>query len=448
MAAMTELKHEANRLRKEQRFEAALPLYRELWEHTDDEYVGTGLLCCLRKLRLFDDAVALADELIPRYPDFEWCRREVAWTWIHGIMDREPENKPFERILEAADRVMGLNPDEMTKKAVIRRVLKMGSSLKRWKTVNEWAIKIDPDSLDTEPLIVDDSGRKGWSEQATWYNYRIKGLINEGDSKGIEEAIVLANVACEQFPRQRKYFERLKASAKHSLGDLDEAEQLYRSLCEGDRPEWWLVHGYARVVRDQNRKDDALKLMYRAATTCRTLKSMVALLRDIGRLCLEMEKWEEARCHFLLCKHVREAEGWSVPEELSDSIASTSHVMDAGDEPVSLEHALRLCRSHWDRVLGVGEDGQRIRPGDRKTRLGLTGKVLMGPGGKAFCFIAVEGEQPIYCHKSELPPNVENGGMVEFNARPSFDKKKNQESWKAYGVREHLHVVGGVRAEG
>ena len=72
-----------------------------------------------------------------------------------------------------------------------------------------------------ELKVREDLESKGWI-CAKWTNNVefVKETIVQ-ISKGIEEAIVLANVAYEQFPRQRKYFERLKASAKHSLGDLD-----------------------------------------------------------------------------------------------------------------------------------------------------------------------------------------------------------------------------------
>jgi len=78
MVDIAELKQKANKLRKEQNFEEALPLYRDLWNETADKYIGAGLIYCLRKMGLFDEAISLADELIVQHPDFEWGCREAS----------------------------------------------------------------------------------------------------------------------------------------------------------------------------------------------------------------------------------------------------------------------------------------------------------------------------------------------------------------------------------
>ena len=59
MSDLTKDKHEANKLRKAGNFEEALPLYRNLWKETGDGFDGAGLLHCLRKLKLFDEAMEL-----------------------------------------------------------------------------------------------------------------------------------------------------------------------------------------------------------------------------------------------------------------------------------------------------------------------------------------------------------------------------------------------------
>ena len=64
MTGLTEQKQKANGLRKAGDFEEALPLYRDLWEKTADKFDGAGLLHCLRKLELFEEALIFADELI------------------------------------------------------------------------------------------------------------------------------------------------------------------------------------------------------------------------------------------------------------------------------------------------------------------------------------------------------------------------------------------------
>ncbi|GAI63299.1 unnamed protein product [marine sediment metagenome] len=92
MPDINEQKREANSLRKLGQIEEALPLYRELWENTGDEFDGAGLLHCLRKMKLFDEAIPLADDLLNKYPDFEWIRNESIWAYIQGALNSGRQN--------------------------------------------------------------------------------------------------------------------------------------------------------------------------------------------------------------------------------------------------------------------------------------------------------------------------------------------------------------------
>lgn len=137
-----------------------------------------------------------------------------------------------------------------------------------------------------------ESGREGWSDLSLWYNYRINGLI---ESRNIKEAEKLVDSILGRFPKQQKFFLRLKALANHITGNLPGAEALYKQLCNKPRPDWWILHEYARVVRDLGRKEDALNLMCQAASNQSRLGPMVSLIEDIGNLLKELEKYEESR---------------------------------------------------------------------------------------------------------------------------------------------------------
>jgi hypothetical protein len=65
----------------------------------------------------------------------------------------------------------------------------------------------------------------------------------------------------------------------------------------------------------------------------------------------------------------------------------------------------------------------------------LKGKVKMGPSDRPYCFLLSDTRESYFCRKSDLPEGAADGVMLQFDAMPSFDKKKNQESWKAVNVR-------------
>jgi len=189
MTDLTEQKQKANEFRKAGNFEEALLLYINLWKETGDKFDGAGLLHCLRKLERFNEAIILADELIVKYPDFDWCRNEVIWTFISGTLYKLEETETLEKVLQTAQKIMDINPNDLAAKMVVFKVLKSAKASNDWETINEWVVKIDPNSLSTEPMT-DSSGRKGWSDQSLWYNYRINGLVKKGDPN---EAIVLVD---------------------------------------------------------------------------------------------------------------------------------------------------------------------------------------------------------------------------------------------------------------
>ena len=200
MVNLEEEKQEANKLRKIGAFKEVLSLYRNLWEKTGDKFDGAGLLHCLRKLELFDEALSFADVLIAKYLDFKWCRNEVIWTLISGKLYKFRETEPIENVIQTAKEIMNLNPDDIAAKTIVFKVLRLAKASNDWKTVNEWVVKISPDSLSTEPMT-DSSGRKGWSDQSLWYNYHINGLIKNGKNSDLNDAITLVDEIEERFPR-------------------------------------------------------------------------------------------------------------------------------------------------------------------------------------------------------------------------------------------------------
>ena len=433
MTDITDQQQKAKGLRKARNFKEALLLYRNLWEETGDKFDGAGLLQCLRKLELFDEAIVLADELIVKYPDFEWCRNEVIWAYIQGVLNKLGEEESLERVVETANKIMSLNPTGLAAKLTVFKVLKSAKSSNHWEAVNEWVVKIAPDSLSTKPMT-DDSGREGWSDQSLWYNYRINGLIEKGD---VKEAISIVDEILERFSKQRKFFLRLKALANHVLGNLSESERIYQDLCSGYKSDWWMIHEYARVVRDIGRREDALKLMYQAASGHSKLESMVSLFKDIGILCKELGRYEEARAHLVLCKYVRNEKGWTVPEPIINTVDDLNKIIGNNKEPSSLKEALSICRTEWSKLLGKENDLKDVLYKKRKVKKGLIGKVSLGRSDHPFCFIIAKDEQSFFCYKSDLPPDIIDGNEVSFDAIPSFDKKKNKESWKASNIQHY-----------
>jgi tetratricopeptide (TPR) repeat protein len=419
-----ETKQQAKALRKAGEYDKAKDLYESLWTSSKDQFDGAGLLQCLRKLDRFDEAIPVAEELAEQQLDLEWCRREVIWTFLQGQLLKLPENERMENVVAFAAKIMKLSPDGLAAKLTVFRVLKAAKAEKRWDVINDWVVRLNPEELSGEP-IKSENGREGWCDQSLWYNYRLNGLFETGNYPAV---IKIVDEILGKYPKENKFFLRLKGRASHRLGDLKNAEQIYSELCSSRRTDWWLLHEYALVLIDINRKEEALLLMYRAAASNPKLELMVSMFSDIANVCKELGRVEEARNHLVLSKHVREQQGWPIGFSLKSQIDQLEDKLTT-KAPESFEECMTQCKKLW-KAQSVERDDY-----ERKPKRGLIGLVKASSGDRPFCFIDVKGENSYFCFKSDLPTGLKNGDQVSFDAIPSFDKKKNKPSWKASNVK-------------
>jgi tetratricopeptide (TPR) repeat protein len=337
-----EMSKRANELRKKGKLAEALPLYRELLKDDSDSYSAAGLLHCLRKLRLFDEALSLCTPVSHKYMLLDWYRKEVIWTLIQGKLRVMDDTASIPEVVSVAKSILALEPKDYSARwRTVHPVLKKAGGHKKWDIVFEWAEKVTPDELSTAPMK-DDRERDGWCERAVWYNYRIRSMIEVGDK---EEAIKLALEAANLFPRQAKFFKRLEALAQFRLGRFAEAEWLYSKLTIGDRPDWWILTEHGHVLRELGRSRDALTAMSKAALSNRKLEAMVSLFSDIGFLCRQTDLKQDARNHLLLSKHIREKNGWTVSQAISVGITELDDELADLLGPRDFDNILVECRN-------------------------------------------------------------------------------------------------------
>ncbi|MDO9069171.1 MAG: hypothetical protein Q7W05_12025, partial [Deltaproteobacteria bacterium] len=128
------LKNKANDLRKAGKYNEALAIYDHLWQVDKDIYIGAGLLHCLRKLKIFDKAIIIADELIVFDSDVNWCQQEIVWTYIEGMLKPKIEKGEVHNVIEIANKILTLKPDSLAQTKTILKVLKVA------KLENNWAV--------------------------------------------------------------------------------------------------------------------------------------------------------------------------------------------------------------------------------------------------------------------------------------------------------------------
>ena len=410
----------ANELRKNGNIDAALPLYRELWETSKDKFAAAGLLFCMRKKKMFDEALTLAEEAFSKFPEFDWCKNEYIWTLIQGKLYKFPDDGQLADMVSLVNKILELKPDEIAFKITVFKLLKTAKKQGDWNLLNDWIIKLSPDILTG---YTDEE--TGWTDKVLWYYYRVNGLIY---SQNENEAINVINKNCGEFYKQKKYFERLKAKAYINLEKFDDALEVYRVLVTG-RPDWWLLHEFGILLVKQKKVDEGFSYLIKAALSPPMKPELkVTLFSDLGSLLVQYKQPNHAIQHFKLAKAVRMEQGWKF-EDLDEKIANLGgNILDQTD----IRTLLRNCQEIWNGFLPSNLSSPLIR---NKSTRGLTGKVTSLIKGRPFCFIISEDSQSYFCRTDDLPSNTKLNQIVKFDIKPSFDKKKNKETLKAVNIK-------------
>lgn len=430
MVNQNELRSQAKELRLAANYKDALPLYQKLWEETKAELDAAGVLYCLRKEKEYDKALFFSKQINAGSYQMDWLKNELAWTYIEGRLLKYKNDAKVSHVIEIAIKVLNLNPDPIAVKTAVFIVLKTAKQYNRWDIINEWTSKIDPNSLSSDPNIT--NNRPGWSDQSSWYNYRIRSYI---ELNYYDKALLVVKTIEDRFPRERKHFLRLKGLAAYRLGLLQDAMEIYKQLCAVPKPDWWFLHEYANVIRGLAQKDNnismkeqAFELMCQAADNVarsNKLEALLKILRDIADISSELNREQITLPHLLLLKLIREDNRWPISPQLSEDIRRLS--LKFGNDYLlkTKRELLSECQKIWSNV--VVHQKALHRP------IRVTGNVILGPVSRLYCFI-IAGGKNCFCPKSKLPPGLKEGDIVKAEIVSAFDSKKKQDGWKAVKV--------------
>lgn len=411
----------ASQLRKSGEYQKALEVYKELWKESKDKFDGSGYLHCLRKLKQYDTALEFVDEL-KQYSNFDWAKNEMIWTYIEGKLSIFNDKSDLYKAIELAERLVKFNPDLLALQKIVFIVVKLASESNKWDIVNIWIGKIDPTNLSDKPLF-EKGGKQIWSYKALWYNYKIKALVN---LQLYDEAISIIDSIKDIFPfQQEKFFQRLKALSLHKKGELLASEKLYAKLCQQSN-EWWLLYEYSLVVKDIGRVKESLELMYKAASLTNRYNGIVNLILDIAIVNKELKRNEEAEAHFRFYLAIRQKNDWKINSQLFEEHIELQRYKNTNND---FRIILEKCREYW----GYAVKETRVRYSINDNRKNVIGKVTLGNHDAPYCFIKSNNES-FFCYKSDLPEGVVDNCLLKFDAKTSFDKKKNQKSWKATNI--------------
>jgi cold shock CspA family protein/tetratricopeptide (TPR) repeat protein len=342
-------------------FAEAGELFRQVWEGDGDAFSGSRYAYCLRKTGRVDEALAVAQAVAEKYPDDIYVRREIVWALYDAEFKPARERNDLDALVRAGQQIVDLTDEELPIRLVCFAIIDLAKEKMKWPLVAAWCDRVDSQKLSPEPREM--NGRRVVSEREQWYFAKIKSLV---ELKHWDEARTLTQEALATFPRQRD-FARWSAQALAGQGHTAEAIAELESLARAREPEWYLLHDLAELQHQAGQAGAAYKTACQAALAFGEDKAKVGLFVLIGRIALDLRRYDVAVRHLKLTQLVRTREGWSVPGEVvyleNRARAAAKQAGDSlGDLPDELGKLRALCRRDWE--AGVPAE-QRTQPTQR-----------------------------------------------------------------------------------
>lgn len=425
MNNVAEMKEQASVLRKQDKYEEAVALYRVLWqEHREqcDEWDGWGYAQSLRKLGRSQEALDVCREAYPLKPDFDYLRNLYAWCIYDLEIKRNDSEirKDASRFFEAADAILKLvEPGQYSPyvRTLFRIIDYCRSQLSHpAERILEWCDRTQPEQLSGVPGR--GPGGKGKiveyaSDREKWYSNRCRALHEAGRFK---DCIQCCQEALSQFRRFHHdndiWFKWRIALSRAELGDKETAISELKALLSRKR-DWFIHHRIAQYYLDLGQTDEALDHAVEAllGPSPSDLGFKWELFLLTGRILQSRSEMEDARKHVLLAAKVRQEQDWKIPPELTE--AASQMDVDLGTD-VSARALHKELKPYW-RSLKVADmpEGQ----GEIKNMLSHGGAgFIRGDNGEDYYFSTKWFQGPRHL--------LEPGQRVTFQVEENPDPNK------------------------
>jgi len=423
MSDIADMKQQASALRKQGRYQEAIPLYQELWEEHQDqcnEWDGWGYAHSLRKVGRSQDALDICRQVYQMRPDFDHNRSLYGWCVYDLELKRDDEQIAQNEgtFLKAANAILELvEPGQYSPYA--RTVFRVVDYYRKRPSypaaqILEWCDRLQAEELSSTPGRGPDGKGKMVeyaSDKEKWYACRCKALLELGR---FEECIQVAERALTEFPRLHHdndvWFKWRIALSKAELGDKGVAIAELQSLLSRKK-DWFIYHRIAQYLFDLERVDEALDHTLDAALAPGDLEYKWELFLLMGNILKEKADLEVAQNHVLLAAKVRQGEDWKMPAELSQAVQEMDVDMSTD---ISVKDIHRELRSYW----------QSLKVADMPQGQGEIKNMLSH--GKAGFIRGDDGEDYYFKISSfRGPPHLlEEGQQVSFYIEKNPDPSK------------------------
>ena len=376
----------------------------------------------LSKLKKYEKAIEINQTLYRKDRNFEANNNLYGWNLYHHVL-RNPEVDKH-RFFRAANFTVGntmqqlYSPYEMTVFQVLKHLKDTPST--DYEEVLQWTDKIQPSLLSSaeNSFFSEKLGLiKTASPLEEWYQYRINALFKTNHYEDCLEMIQQALTSLKQFHYNNDiWFQFKEAKCYAELEDDDRAIKILESLAL-KLPHWSIYNSLFSCYWKTGETNKATEMAAFAFLEKNgEFKHKVKLLDNFAIFLEENGHFEEALWHYSFLSEIREKNDWPIPSSLHEHIINLSQQYSV---PNNIE---KHIYEYW-RGIKIASLNQG------------TGKVKSISANGKTGFISVDGGDDLYFRiKNMKQKKVQIGDLVKFIIQPSYDHKKQKESFEAVEI--------------
>ena len=436
MDEVQKIKQKAQAYLKQERYNDAVGLYRELWtEYRDrcNEWQGWGYARCLRKLGNLEEALEICRAVYQAKPEFKAGKDLYAWCIYHIEIkkDNEQIKKDENKFFKAANAILTLtqqdqySPYTKTIFRVIDYLIKTKASYPTDDIIG-WVNKLDPNSLSKEPFSFkghDGKYREIQSDQEKWFAIKTKALEKIGSFQECIELSERALINTEKFHHNNDiWFKRRIALSKANLGDKNQAVEELKNILQ-NKKEWFIQHEIAQICYDLGKMEEGLVFAIEAALNFGKSENKWELFLLMARILRAQDRLDDAKKHLMFAAKLRMEQEWSMPEPLNMMLNELN--LDIS-ESIKKKELFKSLKIFWEteKYSNLPHMQGIVKAILKNGKAGF----ITGDDGKDYYF-------KINSFKGDKN-RLRNGLKVSFVIEDSYDKKKNVKTKVAAHVRE------------
>ncbi len=272
-------------------------LFHAAWD-AGDSSAGVRYAACLRLAGFGRLALRVCQQIAQHASVDLALRTELAWNLLEVTLRPLQASQNLAALQECAAAILTQGAGPATAEAVLA-VLDAAAAQGDWTLVTTWCARVRPEDLsDAPPAAQAGASGEGESLRLRWYRHKVRSLLMRNHWA---EARSLALLAQPLYPH-RSIFPRLAAQALAGQGNLLEAYEELKALCERWPFAWPPPMDLARLAQQLGRGDEALRLGCRAALLPGEDKQKLALFALLADIIAGRGEFFLAACHVVLAR--------------------------------------------------------------------------------------------------------------------------------------------------